>query len=48
MVVVERLGRRFMLRLGVATVGIWNEAFDAEGRRPVDNTTVEGVARELR
>jgi len=48
LVVVERLGRRFVLRLGAATVGIWNEAFDAEGVRPAGNTSVDGVVREWR
>lgn len=48
LVVVQRLGRRFVLRLGAAAVGIWNEAFDVQGLRPGDNTTVDGVVRELR
>ncbi len=48
LVVVERLGRRFVLRLGGGAVGIWNEAFDSQGVAPRDGTTVEGVARELR
>ncbi|MES2899573.1 MAG: TrbG/VirB9 family P-type conjugative transfer protein [Pseudomonadota bacterium] len=46
--VVERLGRRFVLRLGNAAVGIWNEAFDPEGVAARDGTTVDGVARHLR
>jgi type IV secretion system protein VirB9 len=48
LLVVERLGRRFVLRLGGAAVGIWNDAFDNQGVAPRDGTTVEGVARELR
>jgi len=48
MVVVERLGHRFVLRLGSAVVGIWNEAFDIRGRRPVDNSTVDGMVRDWR
>lgn len=45
---IERLGRRFVLRLGGATVGIWNEAFDPNGVPPRDGTTVDGVVRDLR
>lgn len=45
---VERMGRRFVLRLGNSTVGIWNEAFDPNGVPPSDGTTVAGIARVLR
>jgi len=45
-VVVQRLGRKFVLRLGKSVVSVWNEAFDAEGKSPVDGTTVLGVKRE--
>lgn len=45
--VVEKMGRQLVLRLGTATVGIWNEAFDADGIPPNDGTTVAGVARVL-
>lgn len=45
LVVVERTGRRFVLRLGAAAVGIWNDAFDPDGVAPADGTTVSGVAR---
>lgn len=48
LLVVERLTQRLVLRLGEATVGIWNDAFDTYGRAPVDGTTVPGVARDLR
>ncbi|MYN24793.1 TrbG/VirB9 family P-type conjugative transfer protein [Duganella levis] len=48
MVVVERMGRRFVLRLGDAVVGIWNEGFDAYGVPPTDGTTVEGLIRIMR
>lgn len=48
LVVAERLGRRFVLRLGVAAVGVWNEAFDATGVAARHGTTVDGVSRELR
>ena len=48
LLVVERLGRRFVLRLGGATVGLWNDAFNADGVAPRDGTTVDGVSRDLR
>jgi type IV secretion system protein VirB9 len=48
LIAVERMGRRFVLRLGNSTVGIWNEAFDPNGVPPSDGTTVAGVARVLR
>src|SRR5580658_2959448 len=46
--VVQRMGRRFVLRLGRAAVGVWNDGFDAEGVPPVAGTTVDGVDRALR
>jgi type IV secretion system protein VirB9 len=45
-VVVQRLGRKFILRLGKSVVSVWNESFDARGIAPVDGTTVAGVARQ--
>jgi len=47
-VVVERMSRRFVLRLGRAAIGIWNDAFDSYGMPPRDGTTVDGVARIMR
>ncbi len=46
--VVERTGRRFVLRLGEATVGVWNDAYDPFGVAPKDGVTVEGLKREIR
>lgn len=46
--VVQRMGRRFVLRLGDAVVGVWNEAFDPDGIAPKDGVTVNGVTRTLR
>lgn len=46
--VVEKMGRRFVLRLGSSAVGIWNDAFDPNGVPPSDGTTVAGVVRVLR
>lgn len=46
--VVQRLGRRFVLRLGEAVVGIWNEAYDSTGVPTAEGTTVSGITRTLR
>lgn len=48
LLVVDRVSRRLMLRAGSAVVGLWNEAFDLDGRSPGDGTTVPGVQRVLR
>jgi type IV secretion system protein VirB9 len=45
---VQRMGRRFVLRLGKAVVGVWNEAFDPDGVPPIEGTIVNGVERNLR
>lgn len=45
LLVVDRVSRRLTLRAGSAVVGLWNEAFDADGRPPEAGTTVPGVAR---
>jgi len=46
--VVQRMGRRFVLRLGGAAVGIWNDHFDPDGVPPQDGTVVSGVTRTIR
>jgi type IV secretion system protein VirB9 len=46
--VVQRTGRRFVLRLGAAVVGIWNEAFDETGVASKDGVTVSGLRRVIR
>lgn len=48
LLVVERMARRYVLRLGRAVVGLWNDAYDSYGSAPADGTTVEGVRRALR
>ncbi len=48
LLVVDRVSRRLMLRAGSAVVGLWNEAFDLDGKPPSDGTTVSGVQRVLR
>ncbi|WP_140987171.1 TrbG/VirB9 family P-type conjugative transfer protein [Asticcacaulis tiandongensis] len=45
--VVQKLGRRFVLRLGKSVVSVWNEDFDPQGVAPVGGTTVAGVRREI-
>jgi type IV secretion system protein VirB9 len=46
--VVQRMGRRFVLRLGQAVVGIWNDSYDKTGVPTVEGTTVSGITRTLR
>lgn len=46
--VVQRMGRRFVLRQGQSVVGVWNEAFDPDGQAPKDGTTIEGVKRVVK
>lgn len=48
LLVVDRVGRRLMLRAGSAVVGVWNEAFDLDGVPPNNGTTVSGVDRQIR
>ena len=47
LLVVDRVSRRLTLRAGRAVVGLWNEAFDPDGRPPTDGATVRGVLRAL-
>ncbi len=46
--VVQRTSRRFVLRLGTAVVGIWNEAFDETGIASNNGVTVLGLRRVVR
>ena len=48
LLVADRVGRRFVLRLGDSVAAIINEAFDLDGVAPKDGTTVPGVARVVR
>ncbi|MBI5792581.1 MAG: TrbG/VirB9 family P-type conjugative transfer protein [Rhodocyclales bacterium] len=45
LLVADRVGKRFLLRLGDAVAAVINEAFDREGHRPKDGTVVPGVSR---
>lgn len=48
LLVADRVGRRFVLRLGESVAAIINEAFDLDGVPPKDGTTVPGVARVIK
>ena len=48
LMVVDRVSPRLMLRAGAAVVGIWNDAFDIDGQKAENGTTVPGVRRTLR
>lgn len=45
MLVVHRVAKRFVLRDGNAVVGLWNEAYDADGVAPSRGVTMPGVER---
>jgi type IV secretion system protein VirB9 len=51
LLVVERMGARFVLRLGGSVVGLWNDGYnpdDVSGDDSDSGTTVEGVTRVIR
>jgi type IV secretion system protein VirB9 len=48
LVIVQRTGKRFVLRLGKAVVGVWNESYDENGVAPKDGSTVDGIKREVK
>ena len=48
LLVADRVGRRFVLRLGQSVAAIINDAFDLDGVPPKDGTTVLGVARVVK
>ena len=48
LLVADRVGRRFILRLGQSVAAIINDAFDLDGVPPKDGTTVLGVARVVK
>lgn len=45
--VLHRVAREMVLRLGDAVVGIYNENYDIDGLAPTDGTTVPGVQRVI-
>ena len=48
LLVADRVGRRFVLRLGESVAAIINDAFDLDGVPPKEGTTVPGVARVVK
>jgi type IV secretion system protein VirB9 len=47
-VVVQRLGRQFMLRLDKMAVGLFNESYDPDGVAPKHGMTVDGLKRSIK
>lgn len=48
LMVIEKIARAFILRLGEAVVGIYNEAFDADGVEIPTAVAAPGVVREVK
>ena len=46
-VVVHKVAARWVLRLGARALAIWNDAYDAEGRRNESRTASPDVNRVL-
>lgn len=46
--VLQRVSKEMVLRLGNAVVGIYNDSFDADGLPAVNGTTVPGVKRTIK
>lgn len=46
--VLQRVSKEIVLRLGNAVVGIYNDSFDADGLPAVNGTTVPGVKRTIK
>jgi P-type conjugative transfer protein VirB9 len=46
--VLQRVSKEMVLRLGKAVVGIYNDSFDPDGIPPSEGTTVPGVKRILK
>jgi|WetSurMetagenome_2_1015567.scaffolds.fasta_scaffold01805_3 type IV secretion system protein VirB9 len=47
-VIVQRLGREFVLRLGTMAVGLFNESYDPDGVAPKHGMTVDGLKRSIK
>ena len=45
--VIQRVAREMVLRLGNAVVGVYNDKYDIDGVPPTDGTTVPGVKRVI-
>lgn len=48
LLVVQRVARKLILRLGKSVVAISNDSFDADGSPPVNGTTVNGLTRSVK
>lgn len=48
LLVIQRVSRKFILRLGRSVVVVSNERFDIDGSPPVNGTTVDGLIRSDR
>jgi len=46
--VLHRVSKEMVLRLGKAVVGIYNDSFDPDGIPPIEGTTVPGVKRTIK
>jgi type IV secretion system protein VirB9 len=46
-VVAQKVAARWVLRLGTRALAVWNDAYDAEGRRNVSRTASPDVTRVL-
>lgn len=47
-VVMHAVGASWNLRAGPTLLGIFNDAYDAAGAAPIDDTTISGMKREVR
>jgi type IV secretion system protein VirB9 len=47
-VVIQRVGREFVLRLGDAVIGLYNESYDPDGNAPQNGMTVPGLKRVIK
>jgi len=47
-IVVQRVAKEFVLRLGDAVVGLYNESYDPDGIPPKNGMAVEGLQRVIK
>ncbi len=48
LVVVQRVAREMVLRLGSQVVGLYNEAYDPDGVGPKNGVTIDGIKRTVK
>jgi hypothetical protein len=46
--VIQRIAKKFYLRLDNAVIAVHNEAFDALGEADASGTTIDGITRETK